>query len=188
MADLFYVIGASGSGKDSLIQYARTHIPENHQTVFAHRYITRPAEAGGENHIALDEKEFFTRQNMGCFAMAWYSHETHYGIGIEINQWLGKGLNVVMNGSRGYLKYAAQQYREIKPILISVRPEVLRQRLELRGRETSEQIDRRLVQACKLETQVSHPQLIKVENNGLLESAGKSLISAIHSNHASQCA
>jgi len=188
MADLFYVIGASGSGKDSLIQYARVHMPENHQTVFTHRYITRPAEAGGENHIALDEREFFSRQNMSCFAMAWYSHETHYGIGIEINQWLGKGLNVVMNGSRGYLKYAAQQYHEIVPVLISVRAEILRQRLELRGRETAEQIDRRLAQARKLETLVAHPRLIKVENNGLLENAGERLISVIHSNYTSQCA
>lgn len=188
MADLFYVIGASGSGKDSLIDYARTHVPENTQVVFTHRYITRPADAGGENHIALEKKEFFARQDMGCFAMAWYSHEIHYGIGVEINQWLGKGLNVVVNGSRGYLKYAAQQYPELKPVLITVQPEILRKRLELRGREDSIQIERRLEQARKLEKLVSHSRLIKIENNGLLEAAGERLIGAIQDQMQTKCA
>lgn len=188
MADLFYVIGASGSGKDSLLDYARQHMPENTRVVFTHRYITRPAGAGGENHIALDEKEFYARQQMGCFAMNWYSHETHYGIGIEINQWLGKGLNVVINGSRAFLHDAAQKYHELRPILISVRPDILQVRLEQRGRETAEQIAQRLQQACRLEKKVSHPRLIRLENNGNIEDAGEKFLSIIHPNYSSKCA
>lgn len=188
MADLFYVIGASGSGKDSIIEYVRSHIPENAQIVFTHRYITRPADAGGENHVALDEKEFFSRQNMGCFAMAWYSHGTHYGIGIEINQWLGKGLSVVMNGSRAFLPDAAQKYHELRPVLISVRPDILQARLVQRGRETAEQIEHRLQQAHRLEKKVSHPRLIRLENNGDIKDAGEKFVSILHNNYASKCA
>jgi ribose 1,5-bisphosphokinase len=188
MADLFYVIGASGSGKDSLIEYARQHMPTNVQVVFTHRYITRPADAGGENHVALDTREFHARQQMGCFAMSWFSHDTHYGIGIEINQWLGKGLDVVLNGSRAYLHDAAQKYHELRPILVSVRPEVLQARLQQRGRETAEQIERRLQQARRLEKQVSHPRLIKIDNNTAIADAGEKLIRAIHDNYSTKCA
>ncbi len=49
-ARLIYVMGASGSGKDSLMRYAREKLAKHSNIVFAHRYITRPADAGGENH------------------------------------------------------------------------------------------------------------------------------------------
>lgn len=188
MADLFYVIGASGSGKDSLIDYARMHITDNRQVVFTHRYITRPANAGGENHIALDEKEFLARQAMGCFAMHWYSHDTWYGIGIEIHQWLAKGLNVVVNGSRAYLDQAGQKYPELRPVLISVRPEILRARLEERGRENAEQIDHRLEQAIRLEKMHPHPGLVKIENNAELKDAGEQLIRTLQGWKNERCA
>jgi len=187
MANIFYIIGASGSGKDSLIRYARENIPSELQVVFTHRYITRPANAGGENHIALNEKEFFFRQKMGCFAMNWYSHSTHYGIGIEINQWLAKGINVVMNGSRGYLEQAIKRYPELKPVLIRVDPNVLRKRLELRGRENENEIEQRLKQAIILEKSASHPQLITIDNNDSLNIAGEQLITVIQSQKEALC-
>ena len=188
MANLFYIIGASGSGKDSLIRYARNHIAADALVVFTHRYITRPAEAGGENHIALDEKEFFARKDMGCFAMSWYTNATYYGIGIEINQWLAKGLSVVVNGPHAYLQQAAQQYHELRPVLISVELDNLRQRLEQRGRENKDEIERRLQQAQKLELDLPRSGLIKIENNGLLKEAGKQLIQIITSHQNHKCA
>jgi len=187
MANIFYIIGASGSGKDSLIRYARENIHREIQVVFTHRYITRPANAGGENHIALDEKEFLSRQKMGCFAMDWYSHNTHYGIGIEINQWLVKGINVVINGSRGYLEQAKLRYPELKPVLIRVQPSVLRKRLELRGREDEEQIERRLKQAIRLEQTINHSQLVTIENNESLHTAGDQLIKVIQNQKQALC-
>ncbi len=49
-ANLIYVMGPSGAGKDSLLGFARERIGT--QVMFAHRYITRVV-ANGENHIAL---------------------------------------------------------------------------------------------------------------------------------------
>jgi ribose 1,5-bisphosphokinase len=46
VARLFYVIGASGAGKDTLLRYARVRVGGSGGVVFAHRYITRPAAAG----------------------------------------------------------------------------------------------------------------------------------------------
>lgn len=126
---LFYVIGPSGSGKDSLMRYARERLAGDAGVVFAHRYITRAAELQGENHIALTAPEFDARRAAGLFAMHWGSHALRYGIGLEINFWLERGCNVVMNGSREYLPQAKCSYPALVAVLIAVAPEVLAERL-----------------------------------------------------------
>ena len=46
---LVYVMGPSGSGKDSVINYARDHLAKtrNRRIVIAQSYITRPPEVSG---------------------------------------------------------------------------------------------------------------------------------------------
>ena len=51
MGRLIWLMGPSGSGKDSLLSALRQR--EHSQLLVAHRYITRDANAGSENHIAL---------------------------------------------------------------------------------------------------------------------------------------
>ena len=188
MGELFYVVGASGVGKDSLLDYVRSHIDADAAVVFAHRYITRPADAGGENHVALSTDEFDCRRRMGCFTMVWHSHDTWYGIGIEIDQWLAKGLTVVVNGSRAYLDEAAQRYQqELRPVLITAETETLRQRLYARGRETAEQIDRRLAIAEVQDTQARHPELVRISNDACLEEAGDALLRLIQGEQPQRC-
>ncbi|PKM28942.1 MAG: phosphonate metabolism protein/1,5-bisphosphokinase (PRPP-forming) PhnN [Gammaproteobacteria bacterium HGW-Gammaproteobacteria-11] len=174
---LIYVVGASGSGKDSLMRYAREKLAAEQGICFAHRYITRPVDAGAENHIALTAEEFTARSHARLFALSWHSHELSYGIGIEINQWLAKGITVVVNGSRGYLAVARQNYPEIVPIYIEVPENLLRQRLMARGRENTEQIERRLSRHKTL--QPYHQQDRVIVNDGSLEAAGDTLVNLI---------
>jgi ribose 1,5-bisphosphokinase len=188
MAKLFYVIGASGVGKDSLIDYCRENLPDTAPVLFAHRYITRPAHAGGENHVALTEQEFLQRRQQGCFTMNWFSHNTHYGIGSEIDTWLAKGFNVVVNGSREYLQAAAEKYTNLAPILITADPDLLADRLFARGRETFQQVSHRISHAIKLADAVHHPRLHKIENNGEIEEAGDQLLKVILGREQDQCA
>ena len=51
-------MGPSGAGKDSILDRARVLTLPGTPVVFAHRYITRPAGSGGENHVALSAAEF----------------------------------------------------------------------------------------------------------------------------------
>lgn len=182
---LFYVIGPSGSGKDSLMTYARAQLAGNPKVVFAHRYITRSASAGGENHVALTEQEFKSRQQAGLFAMHWHSHGCHYGIGNEVNMWLAKGCNVVMNGSREHLPYARQHYSELIPIWIEVTPAVLETRLRARQRETETEIKERLARAAEYRAPVGE---CVIHNDGALEAAGDALVALIAPKAVSQCA
>ncbi len=176
MADgkLFYVIGPSGSGKDSLMRYGRERLASNPGVVFAHRYITRPVELHGENHVALTETEFDARLAAGLFAMHWESHGLRYGIGREINFWLAKGCNVVMNGSREYLPEARRRHPALTAILVIVSPDVLAARLRARGRETEDQIAQRIVRAKQFMRPEGRLEII--QNDSDLEAAGERLV------------
>lgn len=174
---LIYLVGPSGSGKDSLIQYVREELANSPYVQAAHRYITRPMDAGGENHIALTRGEFESRQAAGLFAMCWESHGNLYGIGCEVNHWLCKGISVLINGSRHYLPRAQVKYPELIPVYIDVAPEVLRERLESRGRECADERNARLQRNSGLYSRPAHALVI--ENDGALEVAGDKLVRII---------
>jgi len=176
---LYYIIGASGSGKDSLITYARKNLPDEAKVAFSHRYITRDSNAGNENHVALTEKEFKLRIMYGFFAMHWHSHGFYYGIGNEVSDWLDRGFNVVVNGSREYLSQAAIDFEQLCPVLIEVDISTLQKRLKERGRENAAEISLRLLRAKALSQEINHPRLIRIQNDNPLEESGKLLLSVL---------
>ncbi|GAA3547604.1 ribose 1,5-bisphosphokinase [Zobellella aerophila] len=143
---LFYVMGPSGAGKDSFMRAVRERWGD--RLLVAHRYITRAASAGGENHIELSDEEFRLRQSLGLFALSWEANGHHYALGCELERWLGSGVDVMVNGSRAYLPQAQARFGgRLVPIMISVAPEILGQRLRARGREGEDEIIRRLERA-----------------------------------------
>lgn len=170
---LFYVMGASGVGKDSLLAFLR-QAGDPTRAAVAHRYITRPAEAGAENHIALSEAEFQARLQAGWFALHWRSHGFSYGIGCEIDCWRRCGINVVVNGSREHLPLAIESYPDLVPVLITAEPRLIAARLASRNRESADKI------ADRINRQVDVTSLpgsvIVIDNSGALEVAGAALL------------
>lgn len=177
---LLYVIGASGSGKDSLMHYARLGLANENRVVFSHRYITRPANAGGENHVALSEDEFESRVARKLIPLHWRSHGLRYGIGCELNHWLAQGLTVVLNGSRAYLHEASRRYPELVPVLIEVSPSVLRERLLGRGRESEADIEARLRRASEFDS-LQHGRMLRFRNDAPLQTTGPEFVELIRS-------
>jgi ribose 1,5-bisphosphokinase len=177
MSTLFYIIGASGAGKDTLMNYARTNLHPSEKVIFSHRYITRPPFFGNENHVYLTPEEFKLRINTGCFALHWESHGQFYGIGCEINAWMERGFNVIVNGSRQYLPVARQLYPEMAVILIDASADVISQRLASRGREDAAAIEKRIARTAEITTDLKN--CIKIQNDGEVEEAGNELINII---------
>jgi ribose 1,5-bisphosphokinase len=188
---LIYLMGPSGAGKDSLLDYARAHLPmsraNNWQTpedrrtrkvVFVRRHITRPAAAWGERHCPLSPEAFQQRLCRGEFALHWESHGLRYGISREIDTRLAEGAVVLVNGSRAYLSEALFLYPDLLPILVFVRPDALRSRLEWRGRENAASIDERLAGAAMPLPDISG--LVVLDNSGPLEEAGNRLLSLVN--------
>ena len=177
---LFYLMGASGSGKDSLLSGCRDRLQPQHRCCVAHRYITRAPGVGGENHVHLSAQEFAQRSELGMFAMQWDSHGYRYAIGSELDQWLDQGVNVLVNGSREFLPRAMELYDELVPVLVDVDSSLLRQRLRNRGRETEQEIEQRLIR---------HAQMLKsmpsgtshIDNSGALEQGIEALLEIVTS-------
>jgi ribose 1,5-bisphosphokinase len=175
---LVYVVGPSGAGKDSVMAWARERCAPGAggpPVLFAHRYITRAATAGGENHVALSQAEFQARLDAGLFALHWDSHGLRYGVGCEIDLWLAAGCTVVVNGSRAYLDTAVRRYEGLEPVLVHVADAVLRERLRARGREDEDEIERRLERGRGLAA-CAHPRLALVDNGAELARAGRALL------------
>lgn len=167
MAKLFYVIGPSGAGKDSVINKLKQEGTRN--LVFAHRYITRCADAGGENYIELSQSEFDLRQSLNLFAMSWQANSHCYAIGCELDSWLEQGVDVVVNGSRGYLDHALARYGEqLVPVVVDVDNQVLEQRLRLRGRESDVDIKQRLKRAQEFRSIGLPRNAVVLDNSGSL--------------------
>ena len=97
---LIAVVGPSGAGKDSLLNGAREQLPHVH---FMRRIITRPHNAGGEDHIELTKDAFTAQITAGKMLFHWQAHDLDYGISIDAASLVRNGNSVVFNGSRAAL-------------------------------------------------------------------------------------
>lgn len=165
---LILVVGPSGAGKDTLLDGARKALPS---VRFVRRVITRPAEAGGEDHEAVTESEFLTRS----FALQWGAHGLRYGIPSDIVADLARGALVVANASRAAIAEAASKF-DVHVIEISAPPEVLAARLAARGRENATDVAARLARAVALPDGVP---FTRVMNDGTIKEGVSHFVAAI---------
>jgi ribose 1,5-bisphosphokinase len=177
MGPLVYVMGPSGAGKDSVLTRARALLPGAAPVFFAHRYITRPADVGGENHVALTEAEFLLRRDHGLFAFDWEAHGNRYAIGSEIQSWRNAGLTVVVSGSREHFLKVNGLDADTHPVLITAPAERLAARLAARGREDSGAAAERLGRGEAYT--VDDSRLVTILNDGALEDAAQAFVSLI---------
>ncbi|WP_085578221.1 MULTISPECIES: phosphonate metabolism protein/1,5-bisphosphokinase (PRPP-forming) PhnN [unclassified Pseudomonas] len=166
---LIYLMGPSGSGKDSLIDAAREPLRALGCEV-VRRVITRSAESVGEEAVGVTPQEFERRRSAGDFALSWQANGLSYGIPVQIDQWLQSGRHVLVNGSRGHLAEAFERYPTLLPVLLTVRDDVLRERLLRRGRETLAQIDARLARNALFVAgdAVGEAPIHRLDNSGAL--------------------
>lgn len=173
---LIAVVGASGVGKDSLLALARERLADQPRLRFVRRHITRPADAGGETHVAVDRATFDARLAAGDFALYWDSHGLCYGIGRDIDDWLAAGDTVVYNGSRAHLPLARARYPSLAVIAVTARAETIARRLLQRGRESTADIAARLTRQPPLPAGLP---LVEVANDGELADAVDAFIAAL---------
>jgi phosphonate metabolism protein PhnN/1,5-bisphosphokinase (PRPP-forming) len=171
---LIYVMGPSGAGKDSLLEWVRARLPGDSRVRLARRTITRPAHAGGEDHLAATEAQFDAALARGEFALHWRANGHRYGIAREIEQWLAEGRTVVVNGSREYLPVARAKFPQIEAVHVVAPAQVLQSRLSQRGRERPDEAARRLARNAAL-SGVAPPAALVLENDGPIEAAGARL-------------
>jgi len=144
-ASLIYVMGPSGVGKDSLLNWLRAHVRSLHAPPalhFARRTVTRSLDNSNEDHEAVDFDEFAQLLQAGAFALHWQAHGLHYGVRKE--EIFGRGGWVMVNGSRAYAEQARILFAGLTVLHVSAPEAVVRARLAARQRETASEVEARI--------------------------------------------
>lgn len=171
------MVGPSGVGKDTLIDGARAALADDPAVVFVRRDITRPAEAGGEDHQPVSEAEFLRREQAGDYTLSWRAHGLCYGVPAEILQDLAMGRRVVANVSRGVIDEARGRLGAVRVVSVSADPDQLAERLRRRGRESEAEISDRIARAQAYS--IGGDDVIELRNDGDRESGIARMVAAI---------
>jgi ribose 1,5-bisphosphokinase len=174
---MIVVVGPSGAGKDTLIDFARERLAADPGIVFVRRTITRASTAGSEDHEAVSDAAFEARARAGEFAVHWQAHGLHYGIPVATRALLASGKTLVANGSRAALQRFAAAYAHIQIVAITADPDVIAARLAARGREDSEGIAQRLSRSVPAWSLADDH--ITIDNSGTLDDAGARFVACI---------
>jgi len=175
---LIYCMGPSGAGKDSLLEWLRAHLPTPCPVHWAQRTISRSAMPGGEAHESVSPEAFFALRCEQAFALHWEANGLGYGVRYAQLAPLAQGHWVLLNGSRAYLPEALALFPDLVAVHITASPQVLRQRLLSRGRETRDEVEAR-VQRALAYTPPPGAANLEVHNDGTLSDAGQQLLNTL---------
>ena len=165
---LVLVVGPSGVGKDSIIAGAAARLRDDPRAVFARRLITRPSDAGGEDHIAVSPAEFAACLDAGGLILCWNAHGLDYGLPQTLATALAEGKCVIANVSRTVVSEARQRLAPVAVVAVTASPETLAGRLIGRGREDPTDIAERLTRAGAISPSDAD---VVIDNDGPLDEA-----------------
>jgi ribose 1,5-bisphosphokinase len=143
---LILVVGPSGAGKDTLIGLARAACADDCNVVFPRRVVTREASSFEDNE-QISPDAFRQARIRGDFAVHWEAHGHGYGLTRAIDDELRSGRMVVANVSRTVIDAVRRAYANVTVVSITAPPEILKQRLAARARNSDGQIEDRLNRA-----------------------------------------
>lgn len=174
------IVGPSGSGKDSVMRFARKVVEREApgRFHFARRLITRPADDGAEAHDSCSPERFTALREAGAFSFSWQAHDCSYAVPSIVDEIVGEGGVAVANLSRAVLGEVRARYERTFIVEITAPLAVLAQRIAGRGRESDAAIEARLARSTRFRaTQISYDLII--DNSGPLEEAGARLVDAL---------
>ena len=175
---LIYVMGPSGAGKDSLLDWLKNRLPPQSPIHFARRTIDRPVQALSEQHESVDSATFERLQQEKSFALHWLANGRQYGVRhgelepLQQRQWL------LVNGSRAYLPEALRLFDGLTVLHITASADILRARLLARQRETPEAVEARVQRAVAFSVPPTC-HCVSVLNDTSLDEAGAVLMNAL---------
>ncbi|MEI7447404.1 MAG: phosphonate metabolism protein/1,5-bisphosphokinase (PRPP-forming) PhnN [Burkholderiales bacterium] len=165
-ARLVVVVGASGSGKDSVMAGWLAGLPERVRPRRARRTITRPAHVQSEDHEPVSGPRFDALLERGAFAFHWSAHGLRYGVRHDELAPLLDGRWVVVSGSRAHLPELLQAAPRAWIVEVDAPAGLRAGRLLDRGREADDAVAARL---CR-ELEPVRADL-RILNDGPLEAA-----------------
>jgi ribose 1,5-bisphosphokinase len=140
---LILVVGPSGAGKDTLLGLAKAACAEDSGIVYPRRVITREASSSEDNEeVSAGTFEAALARNE--YAMHWDAHGHRYALSRAIDDDIRAGRTVVANVSRTVISAMRRTYANVIVVSITAPPNVLAERLAMRGRASDGRIEHRL--------------------------------------------
>ncbi len=170
------VVGPSGAGKDTIIGYAREKLADEGGVEFVRRVITRPSDASAEDHDTLADAAFDEADQHGAFALSWSAHGLKYGLPADVDKVVANGRVAIANLSRGALPALRERYANVAVVEITAKPEVLAERLSVRGRESRGEVMARLARAAPVDRSAD---VLTIDNSGAREEAGERFVAIV---------
>jgi guanylate kinase len=153
--NLYIISAPSGAGKTSLVKKLISKLDSIIVSVSHTTRQTRQGETHGKDYFFVDVETFRTMQGENAFLECAQVFDNYYGTAQQtVKDNLAQGYDVILEIDW----QGAQQVRKLIPDCISIfilppSIEVLRQRLEGRGKDNAEVIERRMHDAV---TEMSH--------------------------------
>ncbi|QKV17540.1 phosphonate metabolism protein/1,5-bisphosphokinase (PRPP-forming) PhnN [Oricola thermophila] len=171
------VVGPSGSGKDTIINWLRPRLAADARVMFVRRAVTRDADGATEDHDSLDRETFDREEEAGRYAVCWNAHGLRYGLPAAALRHVERGGIAIGNGSRRALREIELVFGNLLVVSLKVDRDVLARRLAGRGRETTEEIARRLARS-ELALPVAC-RVVEIDNSGPVDRAGEAFLALI---------
>jgi len=163
---IILIVGASGVGKDSLIKEAKKDLKKEFN--FVKRYITRKPDKNEKNYF-LENCAFKLLKDNDYFISSWEAHENFYGISKNS---IKNRLNII-SISRSKISDFEKNFEKVYVINITLNKEELKNRLIKRGRESLEEIQKRLDRSYD---KIEAKNLINFENDKPFEESKEAFI------------
>lgn len=170
------MIGASGAGKDTLVQWARRELPPASPIRIVEREITRD-RGPEEHHVPVTALEFEQRKAAGHYLLHWAAHGVQYGLPRIDCAGLERGQSVLTIASRTMLEAVRALACPAHFIEIRAPYAVLEQRLRKRGGRPGSEIAGRLSRASAFP--VEGPDVHVIDNGGALSESGRAFVSLL---------
>jgi ribose 1,5-bisphosphokinase len=140
---LILVVGPSGAGKDTLLGLAKAACADDRGIVFPRRVITREASVSEDNE-EVSAGTFAEALARDEYAMHWQAHGHCYALSRTIDDDIRAGRTVIANVSRTVISAMRRAYANVTVVSITAPPQVLAERLAMRGRGSDGKIEDRL--------------------------------------------
>eukprot|EP00466_Bigelowiella_natans_P013005 jgi/Bigna1/72469/fgenesh1_pg.20_\ len=182
-SELINVDGVS-KHQDTLLLKAKERLGKEEcpDVMFIKRHLTREKKTTPLEK-AVSTSTFLADSVNGMHALEWDAHNTKYAIPSKpVSQAIRAGKSMVMNVSRSIIDAARElfgQDAEVMCLHITASKKTLAERLRRRGRETDEQIEKRLERASNYNGSVRGNHVIEIRNEGSIEEGVDMVVGAL---------